>query len=337
MLGAAAFALALAACHGAERPSSASAPAAPGERYVVRAQEIADLKPVAAVVTSRNQAQARARIGGVLTALYVKEGDLVRRGQLVARVVDQRLGLESRAYDAQTAAAAAESAKAQADYGRIKDLYDHGVYAKARLDQAEAAAKSAAAGVNAARAQHAASLEAGAQGAVFAPADGRVLHADVPAGSVVTPGQTLAVLTAGPTVLRVQVPDADVHGLAIGQTVGLAMGEAASGQSEARVAQIYPDVNAGDVTVDLATPGLGSELIGRTVQARLQIGRRRAIVIPRRLVVTRYGDDYVRVAGKDGRVSDAPVQTAPGPDAAQVEVLSGLNEGDVLAAPGPAR
>ena len=102
-------------------------------------------------------AEARARIGGTLVRLNVREGDFVRRGQVIGVVSDSRLGFEMRAYAAQASAAQAEAVRAQADLGRIRDLYQHGVYAKARLDQAEAAARAARGSLDAARAQTAAS------------------------------------------------------------------------------------------------------------------------------------------------------------------------------------
>jgi RND family efflux transporter MFP subunit len=332
--GLAVVAAALAACHGGESASTAAPPAAKGERLLVREQSVPDLKPVAATVTSRNLAEARARIGGVLTNLDVKEGDAVRRGQQIGRVVDQRIGLETRAYDAQAAAAQAENVRAQAELVRIQDLYDHGVYAKARLDQAEAAAKAATGALNAARAQRAASAEGGAQGAILAPADGRVLHAQTPAGSVVTPGQSVATITAGETVVRVEVPEADAQGLAVGQTVRLVSEDLGEAITSASIVQVYPDVSAGKVTADLAAPGLKSELVGQRVRVRLQIGQRSAIVVPKRFILTRYGVDYARVAARDGSAADAPVQTAPGPQPDGVEILSGLNPGDVIVAPG---
>ena len=56
--------------------------------------------------------------------------------------------------------AQAEAARTNADLARIRDLYGQGVYAKARLDQAVAAARAADAQVAAARAQQGASVVA---------------------------------------------------------------------------------------------------------------------------------------------------------------------------------
>ncbi len=331
-----AAALALQGC-GEQKPAPARPAPASGEQFTVRQVVIPDMKPVAAVVTSRNQAEARARIGGVLTKLAVREGDVVKRGQLVGLVVDQRIGLETRAYSAQAAAAAAENARAQSDLGRIRTLYEQGIYAKAKLDEAQAAAQAAAEGLRAARAQTAASAETAAQGAVLAPADGRVLHAQVPEGSVVTPGQSIATITAGQTVVRVEVPEAASEGLMLGQSVAISSQDLGPEVSNAKVVQLYPAVTAGKVSADLAAPGLKGELVGQRVRVQLEVGQRPALVAPRRFIVSRYGMDYARLVGRDGSANDVPVQLAPGPTPQDAEILSGLQAGDVIVRPGDAR
>jgi RND family efflux transporter MFP subunit len=329
------LALPLAGC-GGHAPEPPSRPAAARGLLVVRRSLVDDLKPVAATVTTRDMAEARARIGGVLVRLDVREGDWVRRGQLIGVVSDARIGFETRAYAAQAAAAQAEAVRAQADLGRIRDLYSHGVYAKARLDQAEAAARAARGMADAARAQTGASAALAGQGAIVAPAEGRVLHADVPAGSVVTPGMSVATLTAGPAVLRAEIPEADASGLRVGEAVPL-LDDAGRALGTASVTQVYPAVTAGRIVADLTGPGLDGGAVGRRVRLRLPTGRRPALMIPRRYVISRFGVDYVRVRGRDGGFADAPVQLASEAAGDQVEVLSGVAAGDVLALPEPGR
>ncbi len=329
--------LALVACGGKPTTEPKPAASAAAERFVVREQQVPDLKPVVATVTTKRMAEARSRIGGTLVRLNVKEGDLVRQGQTIGVVVDQRIGLETQAYDAQVSAAQAEYARAQVDLTRTRDLYEHGVYAKARMDQVEASAKAAAGALGAARAQRAASAESGAQGAILAPADGRVLQVAVPAGSIVTPGEQIATLTAGAVVVRIEAPEADMHALKVGQTVLVTPDNPGQAATSAVVTQIYPGVTAGRVTADLTAPGLGSQFVDQRVRVNLPIGQRQALIVPARLVFARYGVDYVRVLANGGSVSDAPVQTAPTGEPAQLEILSGLAPGDVLVAPGAGR
>lgn len=329
-----ALAAALAACGEKPAPSPVVAATPKGERLAVQPAMITDYKPVAAVVTTRRMGEARARIGGTLVRLNVKEGDEVREGQVLALIADQRLNLESRGYAAQAAAAQAEAVRAQADYERIKTLYEKGIYAKARLDQAEAAWKAAKGSLDAARAQAAASAELNAQGAILAPASGRVLKADVPAGAVVTPGQTIVTVTAGAPLLRLEIPEAQARALHVGDAVRLDPRDLPGGATTGAIIQVYPAVTAGRVTADIAAPGLGSDLVGRTVRVMVKLGERPAITVPTRFVANRYGVDYVRVLDKQGHASDVPVQLAPGPDDARVEVLSGVAGGDVIVAPG---
>lgn len=329
-------ALLLGAC-GESKPTAPVAQTAPAAgRLTVQPQMVADLKPVPATLTTRDMAEARARISGVLVSLSVKEGDLVRQGQVIGRVKDDRLALQTGAFDAQASAAAAEAARANAELGRTRDLFSHGVYAQARLDQVEAQAKAANANLAAARAQRGASAELGAQGAILAPAAGRVLIADVPVGSVVMPGQALAKITAGPMVVRIELPEGQARALKVGDTVQLAAEDLRGVAAQGTIAQVYPAVTGGQVTADVSAPGLPQDLIGQRVRAQIKVGSRPALVAPRRYIVTRFGVDYARLVRADNTVSETPVQTTAGPTADTVEVLSGLRAGDVLTPAGTA-
>ena len=330
LIGALGGVLVLGACGEAKQaaPPAATAPAA--GRLTVRAQLVADMKPLPGTLTTRDMAEARARISGVLVSLRVKAGDMVGRGQLIARVKDDRLALQTGAFGAQATAAAAEAARAQSELGRTRDLFSHGVYAQARLDQVEAQAKAANANLAAARAQRGASAELGAQGAILAPAAGRVLVADIPVGSVVMPGQSIAKITAGPIVVRIELPEGQARALKVGDPVQLAAEDLRGVATQGTITQVYPSVAGGQVTADVSAPGLPQDLIGRRVRARIRVGERQAFIVPRTYVVTRFGVDYARLVRADGTVSETPIQTTAGPTADTAEILSGLRAGDLL-------
>lgn len=328
-----AAAVALGACGGEPPRAEAPAGAAGGERLPLAQRTVADLKPVAATVTTKDMGEARARISGTLTEVLVKEGDYVRKGQLVARVSDPRLGLESRAYDAQAAAAAAEVARAEGDRARVRTLYEKGIYAKARLEQAEAAAKAARGQMDAYRAQGAASRELSNQGAILAPSAGRVLRADAPAGSVVSAGQSVATITSGEPLLRLEIPEAQARALRVGDRIPIVSEDLPGVAPVGVIGQVYPAVTAGRVVADITVPGLDAGLVGQRVRVRVQVGQRQAFVVPRRFVDTRYGVDFVRLLGRDGRAVEVAVQISPGPAQGDVEILSGVGAGDVLVGP----
>ena len=136
--------LTFSACGGGASLPADQAAEVKGESLVLRSVAVTEWKDVGALVTSVDMADARARIPGILESLTVREGDLVRKGQVIGRVVDSRLGYEGAAYGAQAAAAQAQVAQAEAELARDKYLHANGVSAQARLDQAEAAARAAA-------------------------------------------------------------------------------------------------------------------------------------------------------------------------------------------------
>ena len=113
-------------------------PARSGE-VTVRVAPVDDLKAVVASVEPAHQLTARARIGGTVSALKIKEGDDVAGGAEIAMVVDQKLFLQMQALDQRIQSQEAQRDKAQADFGRAQELFRRGVYTKALFDQAKTA------------------------------------------------------------------------------------------------------------------------------------------------------------------------------------------------------
>jgi RND family efflux transporter MFP subunit len=326
-------AFSLAACARPAPPPAPAAAALPADRLVIRESLVDDVKPVDAVVATAHTTEARARIAGTLQRLLVTEDDVVRKGQLLAVVSDPRIGFQTSGYEAQAAAARAQLDAANANLARLQALYDRGFYPKAQLDQAVAAAKAAKGDLDAAIAQRAASAELAGQGAILAPESGRVIHAQIPAGSVVTAGQSVVTIASGDPVLRVQVPERDAGALKVGDAVdvvgpnGEALGPAGT------IRKVYPAITAGEVAADIASPAAAGAPIGEKVTLAVKLGQRSAIIVPAKYVSTRFGLDYVRLLGAGG-AADVPVQTAARAAGEPAEILSGLQPGDVIVPPG---
>lgn len=317
----------LGACSkGEEVVQQARTPAGP--RLVLAESDVIDWQDVSAEIATVDQAQVLARIPGILTSLSVREGDVVSKGQTIGRIVDSQLRYQAGVYGAQAAAAQAQAAQAQAELARVTFLHENGVYAKARLEQAQAAAAAAEAQIRAARAQQSAVGAVARQGIVVAPASGRVLRADIPAGAPVAPGMAIAVITAGPTIVRLEMPESLGDKVHLGARVTAEGGGAATG----RVVKLYPSISAGQVTADVEMSEIDSKLIGRRVAARVETGTRKALLVPESYVTRRYGIDYVTLVVRSGTATQVPVQTAPSSEKGKVEILSGVSAGDTLAA-----
>ena len=93
----------------------------------VRVAPVDDVKAVVASVEPAHQLTARARIGGTVSALKIKEGDDVAGGAEIASVVDQKLFLQMQALDQRIQSQQAQRDKAQADFGRAQELFRRGV------------------------------------------------------------------------------------------------------------------------------------------------------------------------------------------------------------------
>lgn len=331
LIGIAGLVAALAACGGEVSQQATAAKGEQGRAMVVQEVDTARWIPVAAEIATVDQAQVLARIPGILTSLSVSEGDFVQRGAVIGRIVDSQLGYQSGALGAQAAAAQAQAVQAEAELERVRFLYENNVYPKARLDAAEAAAAAAAAQVRAARAQQGAVNAVAGQGALVAPATGRVLQADVPPGSAVAPGMVIATITSGPLVLRLDLPETLAGEVTIGSEVAVDTGTGE--ELRGRVTRVYPAVAGGQVRADADVPGLDNALIGKRIAARVKAGSRPALLVPQEFISTRFGIDYVTLRAEDGSTSQLPVQTAPSTQPGQVEVLSGLSAGDTIVAP----
>ena len=93
------------------------------QTFTVAPKAVADEKAVFATVESANVVPARARIGGTVVELAVKEGDAVKQGQVVATIGDEKLALQMKSLDAQISGLEAQVAQAQTDFTRAEDLF----------------------------------------------------------------------------------------------------------------------------------------------------------------------------------------------------------------------
>src|SRR6185312_1757725 len=85
-------------------------------------QTVQDRKAVIATVQPVRELPARARIGGTVTTLAVKEGDRIAAGDRIALVVDQKLALQMQALEARIQSQQAELEQTRLDLERAQEL-----------------------------------------------------------------------------------------------------------------------------------------------------------------------------------------------------------------------
>ncbi len=293
---------------------------------------IVDQKAVFATVESPNVVPARARIGGTVIALAVRDGDAVTPGQTIAVIGDDKLALQLGALDAQIAGLRSQLAQAQTDLGRADTLFQKGAGPKATLDQARTSLEVATATLRARTAERAVLQQNMAEGAVLAPVAGRVLSVPVTTGSVVLPGDGLAQIAQQGFKLRLRVPEQHAATLKAGDAVRLDAGQlGVTVPLAGRITLVYPQIAEGRVVADAEVQGIGDYFVGERLRVWIAAGVRQGIVVPVGFIVTRFGLDNVRLR-RDGATVEVPVQRGQAIEGG-IELLSGVRGGDVLVSP----
>lgn len=307
------------------------------EGLTVAPRSVTDEKAVFATVESVSMVPARGRIGGIIVQLNVREGDPVASGQAIAVIGDEKLALQMKSLDAQIEALQAQSNQARIDFTRIEGLVERGTLPRVRFDEAQTALNVAENGLRARTAERAVVQQQLNEGQVLAAASGRVLKKLVAVGSVVLPGDPIAMIAQQNFKLRLRVPERHARFLKAGDKIRLDGAEFGGGASQSGVIDlVYPQIEDGRVIADATVEGLGQYFVGDRLRVWISGGVRTAYVIPSNYVTTRFGIDYVRIRKAD-RTIDAPVQRGrdlPGPDLPDgLEILSGVRNGDQLVRP----
>jgi RND family efflux transporter MFP subunit len=290
---------------------------------------VTEWKAVYGRIEARDRLPARARLGGTLVTLSVNEGDLVTAGQVLAEVVDEKIGFQMSALTAQLDALKAQFANAQTELARGEDLLARGVTTVQRLDALRTQVDVLAGQISAQEAQQRVLQQQADEGRVLAPTAGRVLDVPVAAGAVIMPGEPVAMIGGGGTFLRLAVPERHAMALQTGDVIGI---ETAQGQGEGRLARIYPQIENGRVVADVEVENLSDAFVDARVLVRLPVAERLALLVPQSALAGHSGLDFVQVMAGDTPVSRAIVvgQTHQVDGVAMVEVLSGLVAGDVV-------
>jgi multidrug efflux system membrane fusion protein len=301
-------------------------------QQAVTRQQVDDRKAVIATVEPVRELPARARIGGTIVALSVREGDQVAAGDRIALVVDPKLALQIQALESRIQAQNAAREQAQIDFNRMQQLRASGTVSQAQLDQVRTRLDVAVRTFEALRSDREVVEQQSTEGAVLAPAAGRVLKVPVSVGSVVLAGETIATLATDNYILRLQLPERHARFMKAGDTIlvgarGLQQQEQET-LRRGRVRLVYPQIDQGRVIADAEVDGLGDFFVGERTRVYVATGKRDALVVPADLVYRRYGVSYVKL--KDG--TEVVVQLGLPVDGG-VEVLSGLNEGDLVVRP----
>lgn len=299
---------------------------------VLQPTEMTEWKAVYGQVEAKDTVPARARIGGVITELDVTEGDVVKAGQKIAVVRDDKIDFQLAAYDAQLKALDTQLANAQSELARGMTLVGKGITTQQQLDQLKTSVDVLGSQIVALQAQRSVSVEQQKEGDVLAPANGRVLQVPVTKGAVIMGGEPVATIGGGGFFLRLAIPERHAASLKQGASIHISAGGA---KETGKLVKIYPEITNGRVAADVEVTALNSDFVNARVLVEIPVATRKALLVPQASIVTRSGIDFVSVDENGKPVERAVIVGEKMEDSnpPMVEVLTGLAAGDTVVTP----
>ncbi len=261
-----------------------------------------------------------------LASVLVNEGDLVKKGQVLARFDTASVETDLDVANAQRVEAEAVLAQASATLERANRLAPSGGVSRQELTLYETQKHTAEARLNAARAQVKRQQIKMELATVNAPDDGLISSATALEGSIVQGGSELfRLIRQGRLEWRAEVRGDMLLKLAAGQEV--VIHSPLGNDIKGRVQRVSPTIDIatrnGYVYVDLPA---GSDMkSGLNVSGSFNLGKSKALVIPASALLRQGSQNQVLAVDADGRIEMLAVTTGRTRDD-WVEILSGLDE-----------
>lgn len=320
------------------RPAEQAFDLAPGDVLTLAPVELVRTVQVSGGLKAVDSAVVKARVVAVVQDLTVREGDVVKRGQLLGTLDTAEVSLRLRQADEQTAAAKSQLDLAERTLANNRALVAQGFISQNALDTSVMNAAGARASLQAAHAVAGLARKSLDDAQIRAPLAGIVSQRFVQPGErVALDAKLLEIVDLSQIELQAAVSADDVGEVRVGSRAQLHVDGLAK-PVEAQVARINPSTQAGTraVLVYLSLdpqPGLRQGLFAR---GAIELERRPALAVPQFAVRIDQPRPYVFVVA-DGKIAQRDVtlgaRGVAGFDDRRmeaVEVLSGLAAGDML-------
>jgi RND family efflux transporter MFP subunit len=314
----------------ANQPTQATIELAQSDVLAVKSRELAQGLPISGALKAVNSAIIKARVAGELQALTVREGDMVKAGQVVARVDATDTVWRIKQAQDQADAAKAQIDIAQRGFDNNRSLVDQGFISKTALETSSAQLlgvqsthKAALAAVELAKR----SLE---DTVLKSPISGVVAQRLAQPGERVgVDARVLEIVDLSRIELEATLSASDSVNVRVGQTASLSI-EGATQALTAQVVRINPNAQAGSrsVLVYLAVNNAAGLRQGLFAQGNLGTGKQHTLGLPVSAVRTDKPAPYVQVV-EGGKVvhKNVTLGNRGEADGELMVAISGLLEG----------
>jgi RND family efflux transporter MFP subunit len=314
----------------------------------VHVANIPDVEEAVGTLHAAQTTQLASQMMGNIVEIRVREGDRIQRGQVLAildeaqpRAALDRATAADLASQQEVTASDSDFALAEATFKRYQTLYEKKSVSPQEFDEVQARYQAAQARREMARAGQAQAKAVLQQARtalsythILAPFDGIVTEKKADVGTLASPGMPIfTVEDLRRYRLEATVNETDLRYVRMGQQVPVLIDALGDRELKGKVVEIVPTADPASrsflVKMELPSdPAFRSGLFGRAQFAR---GERPALLIPRTAVVERGQLQGIYVLDQN-RIAGLRYITLGKTLAGQVEVLAGLQAGEVLIA-----
>ncbi len=298
-----------------------------------------------ATLTALNQVELRAQVSGFVTSTHFKDGQRVRKGQLLYSIDAQLYNANYQQAIANLNVQEANLSRAQKDADRYHELQKNDAVARQLVDNADAALEVAKKQVDAAKASIAAAQTSVRYTRITAPFDGLIGISLVKPGAPVTAGQTIlnTVSSTGDMAVDFNLDQSQIYRF----TQLLNTADKDSVFRLAFGADEYPapgklvlldravDAQTGTIKARVVFPNKEERLragMNGTLKVKNQSGGQ-ALLIPYKAVVEQLGEFFVYKKTDSSTVTQQKLVLG-NPIGADIIVKSGLQAGDSIVTQG---
>jgi membrane fusion protein (multidrug efflux system) len=341
---------ALASCGGGDKAAQQQGPppATPVTTYTVDEQPVVTTDTYPGVVVALNEVELRAQVGGYVTAIYVKDGQRVTKGQKLYEIDRTKYIAAFNSAKADVAVAKANRDKTKKDADRYTKLAEQDAVAKQRVDYALTDLANAESQVAAAQASLSAAANDLQRAVIVSPLTGTIGISQVKLGAFASPGTTIlnTVSTNDPIAVDIPVNQADIARFVTYKNNPSAVQDSLfsiqlqDNSIYRRTGKIVAidravDPATGTIKIRISYPNEAGKLIaGMNVNLQVQnkeMGNK--LVIPYKAVTEQLGEFNVFVVGDSSKAEPRVIQVGKQVDQVIV-VNSGLKKGEVIVVDG---
>jgi len=288
-------------------------------------------------VKSRYVSNQSFRISGKIIERKAEVGDVVKKGQVLARIDPADTRLTTQAAKADVAAAQANYELAKAEVERQRKLVEQKFISQSALDLQEAQLKTTAARLKQVKAQAAVSNNQSRYTALVADRNGVVTQIQAEPGQVVEPGQMIAQVT-DPQQLEVlvAVPESRRASIKLNDLVTVALWANKDKIYQAKVREITPAASEATRAFDMRVAIIDADehvKLGMTAGVRFANNHVQTIMVPSAAVTKFEGKHIVWVIDQDGIANPREVEIGQFTEYG-IPIMSGLAVDEMIAVAG---